>query len=253
VQSTTYVGTGGSTTDGQEHALQLDGLFLDFYGTVTTGDRAAVEQVCKRLVEDHELALSPQELAVTWGERFFHAMDFCNGDNFETLYEIEARTLREMMTQLQREVDPYPYADWLRQYWQSPPLQPEAVEFLETFPLPICIISNADREDVDAALRVHQLRVVEVVTSEDVRSYKPAPRIFEEALARTGWRRERVMHVGDSLHSDVGGARLARLHSGWVNRKGRIHDVGTHQPDHEFADLHGITRLLKNGHPGTTG
>ncbi len=83
-----------------------------------------------------------------------------------------------------------------------------------------------------------------LVTSEDARSYKPHREIFEMALARTGWRRDRVIHVGDSLHSDVGGAMAAGIRSGWVNRAHRIHDIGNHQPDHEFVDLHGLTALV---------
>ena len=225
--------------------MELDGLFLDMYGTLTTGDRAAVESVCRVIIDDTGVQMSPRELSVTWGGRFFHAMDFCNDERFLTLFEVEATTLRETMTQLGVSVDPYMYVRRLTEYWQDPPLQPEVRDFLASFPLPICIVSNADRADIDATLKRHEIDVAEVVTSEEVRSYKPAPKIFEVALRRTGWRRERVIHVGDSLHSDVGGAMMAGIRSGWVNRAHRIHDIGTHEPDHEFEDLHGLTALVR--------
>jgi len=224
---------------------KLDGVFLDMYGTLTTGDREAVESVCRQIIRDTGVPLSARELSITWGERFFGAMDFCNDEHFLTLFEIEARTLRQTLAELGRAVDPYPYCRRLTGYWRKPPLQPEARDFLATFPLPICIVSNADRADIEAGLSWHGLRIAYVVTSEDVRSYKPAPKIFEAALALTGWPKDRVIHVGDSLHSDVGGAIRAGISSGWVNRIGRIHDIGTHRPDYEFSDLHGLTAVVR--------
>lgn len=225
--------------------MELDGVFLDMYGTLTTGDRAAVESVCTDIVNDTAVAISPQELSITWGERFFHAMDFANGDEFLTLIEIEARTLRETMAALGVEIDPQPYARRLAAYWQDPPLQPETKQFLAAFSKPICIVSNADRVDVDTALARHGIRLASVLTSEDTRCYKPDPRIFDAALELTGWRRDRVIHVGDSLHSDVGGALLAGITSGWINRAHRIHDIGTHEPDYEFKDLNDLRTLVE--------
>jgi 2-haloacid dehalogenase/putative hydrolase of the HAD superfamily len=92
----------------------------------------------------------------------------------------------------------------------------------------------------------HGIQVAGLVTSEEVRSYKPDPRIFQAALKLTGWRREHVLHVGDSLHSDVGGARRVGLRTGWVNRAQRIHDIGNHQPDYEFEDLLGLHALVES-------
>lgn len=224
--------------------MPLDGVFLDMYGTLTTGDRAAVEATCEQIIRDTGLALSARELSITWGNRFFEAMNHTNGVAFETLFEIESRTLRETMDALGAPVDPEGHVARLVAYWQDPPLQPEVPQFLAEFTTPICIVSNADSADVAAALARHNIRVAGVVTSEDARSYKPDPRIFEVALQLTGWRRQHVLHVGDSLHSDVGGALAAGLRSGWVNRAHRIHDIGNHQPDYELADLSGLETLV---------
>jgi 2-haloacid dehalogenase len=227
------------------HIMKLDGVFLDMYGTLTTGDRAAVEATCQEIIRDTGLALSARELGITWGERFFAAMDHANGDSFRTLFRLEADTLSETMATLGVAVDPDPYVARLTAYWKSPPLQPEAEKFLAEFRTPICIVSNADRADIEAALAYHGLHVAGLVTSEDVRSYKPDPRIFEAALQLTGWRRTQVLHVGDSLHSDVGGARGVGLRTGWVNRAHRIHDIGNHEPDYELEDLMGLQALVE--------
>ncbi len=229
--------------------MELDGLFLDLYGTLTDGDRAAVEGVCADVVRNHGLSVTAGELSVAWGDRFFAAIETANDDAFLTLFDLENKTLVEVMESFGVAVEPTPYVEKLEQYWRNPPLQPEVAEFLRRCDRPICIVSNADRSDAETALASHGIRVAELVTSEDARGYKPAPGIFEMALERTGWRRDRVLHVGDSLHSDIGGAIAAGISSGWVNRSHRIYDVGTGRPDHEFADLLQLADLVRNHHP----
>ena len=222
----------------------VDGVFLDMYGTLTSGDRAAVESVCGRIVSEAGLSISATELSVMWGERFLNSLDFCNGPAFETLFDLEIRTLRETMTNLRREMDPVPYAEALREYWRNPPLQEDARTFIASCPVPICIVSNADHEDVVAVVRKNELGVADLVSSEEARSYKPDRNIFDYALRKTGWRRDRVWHCGDSLHSDIGGAIAAGIRNVWLNRIHRIHDIGVHEPDHEVEDLIGLLALL---------
>ena len=223
---------------------ELDGLFLDLYGTLTDGDRAAVESVCADVVAASGLNLTAHALSIAWGNLFFQAIESANDDRFETLFDLEIRTLREIVRSLGSDVDPHPHVRKLEDYWMNPPIHAEVHDALARIRYPICIVSNADRKDAASALARHGVEVEALVTSEDARSYKPHTGIFDLALAKTGWRRDRVMHVGDSLHSDVGGAKAAGLHHGWLNRVGRIHDVGTHEADHEFADLHGLADLL---------
>lgn len=225
--------------------MRLDGLFIDMYGTLTTGDRAAVEAVCELIVNDTLLPLTALELSVRWGERFFALLEVSNHAEFMTLFEVEARSLVDTMRRLGVAIDPEPYVRHLSAYWRSPPLQPEVTAFLQACPRPLCIVSNADRADLDGALRRHRIAAAHVVASEDVRAYKPDPTIFRVALERTGWDPARVMHVGDSLHSDVGGAQAAGLKTGWLNRAHRIHDIGNHTPDYEFADLMEVLAVLR--------
>lgn len=224
--------------------MDLDGIFLDLYGTLTAGDRQAVESVCEDIVREHALTISAYELSINWGERFFNSLDNCSGQGFKTLFDVEIQTLRETMAALRVDVDARRYTEKLQQYWKAPPPQPEVQEFIAAIDLPICIVSNADHADALMALARCEVKAAHVVTSEQARSYKPDRAIFEIALRRTGWRRDRVIHVGDSLHSDVGGAMVAGIKSGWVNRAHRIHDIGTHLPDHEFEDLMGLVELV---------
>jgi 2-haloacid dehalogenase/putative hydrolase of the HAD superfamily len=224
--------------------MELDGIFLDLYGTLTSGDREAVEATCAQVVRETGIPLSARELSVVWGERFLRSIELSNGDRFETLFDLEARTLVETLAEWDVRTDPVPYARMLQEYWCHPPLQADVEAFLSSLVHPLCIVSNADHSDAEAALADHGIRVHHLITSEGARVYKPHPGIFEAALDRTGWRRDRVIHVGDSLHSDVGGAVAAGVRSVWVNRAHRIHDIGTHRPDYEIGDLTELTALL---------
>ena len=62
--------------------MELDGIFLDFYGTIATGDRQAVEAVCAHVIRDTGLDMTPHDLAIVWGDRFFAAADACVNDGF---------------------------------------------------------------------------------------------------------------------------------------------------------------------------
>jgi 2-haloacid dehalogenase len=222
---------------------KLEGLFLDFYGTVVGGDRLAVESACEAVVRDHGLPITAAELAVRWGRAYFRVIEAPNGGGFRKLVEIERDTLIETVEPMVGRVDVEPYVIILQDYLANPPLCCEVREVLSQKNLPICIVSNADDREFHKALSVHGLSFEFVITSESARSYKPDPGIFKSALRLTGWRPERVIHIGDSLHSDVGGARAAGLRAAWVCREDRISDIGVEQPDFTWTDLRPITDL----------
>jgi 2-haloacid dehalogenase len=223
---------------------RYDALFIDFYGTITTGDKRAVEETCRLVVHELSLTLSPPELAVAWGRRFFTALETANDGAFRTLFELERETLIETVGPSVGPFDPVPFVRHLKGYWADPTLQPEARAALGALDLPICCVSNADTEDILSAAEKHGLRFAAVVTSEDAHSYKPHAGIFRTALARLGVAPSRVMHVGDSLHSDVGGAQALGITTTWICREERIFDVGEARPDHNIRSLLELKSLL---------
>ena len=223
---------------------RFDVLFLDFYGTVTTGDRLAVEKTSAEVVRAFDLPITASDLAVSWGEQFFQAIESSNGTHFRTLYEIECATLQATVRPYAGEIDATPFADMLKAYWANPPLAPHAAAFLDRLSLPVCIVSNADSDDVNRAISRHGVKVSHVVTSEDARSYKPDQGIFNMALLRMEVRPDRVLHAGDSLHSDVEGAQAAGIATCWVQYNDRILDVGNAHPDHKVSDLQELCGIL---------
>lgn len=71
-----------------------------------------------------------------------------------------------------------------------------------------------------------------IVVSGDLGYPKPDPRIFEHLLKQAGVDASKAAHVGDSIHSDIAGARAAGMTSIWYPPKKRAPDeVGEHRPD----------------------
>jgi 2-haloacid dehalogenase/putative hydrolase of the HAD superfamily len=83
------------------------------------------------------------------------------------------------------------------------------------------VVSNIDSADVLQAIEYHGLTPAGVFTSEDAKSYKPRKELFEYALKSTGLSAEEVVHIGDSLSSDIAGAVSVGIKAIWVNRNHR--------------------------------
>ena len=233
----------------QDSIGPLDGIFLDFYGTVAGGDREAVESICQAVVDDQGLDLTGADLARRWGLTYFAAIEACDTAGFQTLVEIERDTLIEAVEPLAGRINPQPYIDRLNRYLAQPDLFEEVHEVLDGLGWPVCIVSNADDAELQAAIEHHGLRFDHIVTSESARCYKPDPKIFQIALEQTGWSPDRVIHVGDSLHSDVAGAHRAGIRAAWLRRTDRISDIGTETPEFTWDDLRPILGLTNGQSP----
>ena len=88
-----------------------------------------------------------------------------------------------------------------------------------------------------------QDRFAFVVFSQDVGVEKPDRRIFQVAAELAGCPLNRLLHVGDSLESDVAGANAAGASSVWLNRDASPKPAGI-APDYEVARLTELPRIL---------
>jgi 2-haloacid dehalogenase len=81
------------------------------------------------------------------------------------------------------------------------------------------IISNVD-DDLFAETRkkLAPVKFDFVITAQQMRSYKPAHRNFEEAIRRSGLSKDRILHAGQSLHHDIAPANELGIQNVWVNR-----------------------------------
>lgn len=223
---------------------RFDALLIDFYGTIAAGDREAVHTACRTIVKACELPVTPEAFAVTWGERFFEVIEASNHEAFRTLYECEMSSLRDTLAPFGRDPDPAPLVVELEEYWRDPPMHADVLDTLAHVDVPVCCVSNADTAPLIEAIEKLGFRFDAVVSSEQARCYKPDSAIFRQALDLLDVSPDRAVHVGDSLHSDVGGAMGLGISAVWLRREGRIHDIGNSKPWRTIRSLTEIHQLL---------
>jgi 2-haloacid dehalogenase len=85
------------------------------------------------------------------------------------------------------------------------------------------ILSNVDRESFRASEEQLGVRFTDVVTAEDVGSYKPSKRNFEALMTHAGMsgvQPGRLLHVAQSLFHDHVPAKEVGLPTVWIDRRG---------------------------------
>lgn len=197
--------------------MMIKAVFVDFYGTVVQEDGEIVDKICQVLYETGNAA-DVADIGKYWWNRFKTLYESAYGGRFRTQRDLEIQSLSDTIEHFSSTADADVLGKEMFEYWMKPPVFEESREFLEKCPVPVYIVSNIDRDDIQRALEFHGLSPSGVFTSEDARSYKPRKELFELALRSTGLQPEQVLHIGDSLSSDVEGARAVGINAIWVNR-----------------------------------
>ncbi len=217
-------------------------VLLDVYGTVVHDDDAVLEPIC-----EHIATLAQVETPVVaglWWRLFREAAEESHGETFRPQADLSRETLAATLRQLGVAADADQLCRPQFEFWRRPPIFADGLEFLQRVGVPVCLVSDIDRAELDAALTHHDVQVAAVVTSQDARAYKPRPEPFELAVEALGVRAGDVLHVGDSLTADVAGAAASGIDSAWINRSGRPLPAGP-TPTYIAGNLTHLVPLLQ--------
>jgi len=175
------------------------------------------------------------------------------GELLHAYHELEPQIQREDQSRSYREVMAIALArlgapagdqDALAQSlpgWEPFPEVPAALEEARARGWHLAILSNTDRDLLDASLARIGVEFDLSIVASEIGSYKPSPGHWDEFFARSGAGRERHVHVGASLFHDVAPAAALGLRTVWVNRLGE--NAGP-QPDVELRSLAGLADTL---------
>jgi len=110
----------------------------------------------------------------------------------------------------------------------------------------LALITNGASDTQRDKLRVLEMEdwFDAIVISGEVGIAKPDAFAFDLAIDRLAVGRENVWHIGDSLATDVGGAKAAGLTAVWLNRRGLVRSEGDPEPDIEIHSLSNLTAFL---------
>lgn len=220
----------------------MRGVLLDFYGTLVFEDDEVIAAICDAVhtaIPESPERPTAREIGSRWWDHVREGYATARGDTFVRQRELARRSLYAVVQEARAAVDVDALLRMQFAYWSAPPMFAETPAFLQDVRrsgLPVCIVSNIDREDIEAAIALHGIAADHVLTSEDVRSYKPNPELFDAALEVMGLTSADVLHVGDSRSSDVAGATALGIPVAWVNRA-KKRSAGTPLADYEVSDL----------------
>ena len=125
--------------------------------------------------------------------------------------------------------------------WEPFPEVTDALEDTRSRGWRLAILSNSDRDLIDASVAQLGVSFDETIVASEIGSYKPAPRHWEEFFARTGADREGHAHVAASLFHDIAPATMLGLRTIWINRLGETAEL---PPDVELKSLEGLSDAL---------
>ena len=127
-------------------------------------------------------------------------------------------------------------------------LYPDAVPILKELygRFPLGLISNGPVDvQRDEADLLGILRFFDAALFEGELGYgKPDRRIFASGLSRIGAAAAESIFIGDSLLTDIRGAKDAGMWTVWVNRNGKSLEDDHPKPDFEITDLNELQPIL---------
>ena len=174
------------------------------------------------------------------------------GEMLERYHELEPEleadgelTYREVMTEAMRRLGaPAGEEGGLASSlpaWQPFPEVPAALEKARDRGWKLAILSNTDRDFIDASIARLGVPFELAIVASEIGSYKPGHRHWEQFFGQTGAARERHVHVAASAFHDILPANELGLPSVWINR---LDEVAEPRPTRELEDLEPLADTL---------
>lgn len=221
-----------------------DYLTFDCYGTLIDWERGILNAL-QPLLARHGQTLTDDQALELFGELEAEA----EHGPYQPYREILATVMDGVAARLGLTLAPSERATLADSVGDWPPF-PDSVAGLRSLAThyKLVILSNIDDELFALSNRHLQGDFADVITAQQVGSYKPNPRNFAVLLERLAAPKERILHVAQSLFHDHVPAKAAGLATVWVNRRHDRPGFGATppanaQPDLEVPDLQTLARL----------
>ena len=193
---------------------------MDYYGTVVYENGPISIEVVKRIYKSSN-AQSPEEVFRYWWKSFREKLGEANGETFRTQHEVALENFRDLLKHFHSSESPEELLARMEEHWCTVPMYEDAGEFLEHITLPVYFVTNSDDRYVYESMERNGIHPTGVITSEQAKYSKPRKEIFQYALDKIGLKPEEVIHIGDSLESDVKCPGQIGIKNIWLNREGK--------------------------------
>ena len=197
----------------------IKAVFLDYTGTIIEEGGPDGMEMLKRCYRNSDMESMEAMLAYWWKLiKNFEAVSY--KDSYITEDEIVDRALEECARKIHLKENFEELHRLCQRFWMYAPAFPDSAEFFEKCRVPIYVISNNGLSYVEEGMRDKDLHPAGIICGDMVRAYKPHREIFQKALEVSGVGPEEVIHIGDSVTSDVAGAAAAGITALLLDRKG---------------------------------
>jgi len=190
---------------------------MDYYGTVAYENGPIAIEVVKRIYKSSN-AESPEEIFRYWWKTFQEKLMYANGENFRTQHEVALENFRDLLDHFHSSEEPRKLLARMEEHWCTTPVYEDVRSFMEQVNLPVYFVTNSDDKYVYESMKRYNLHPEGVITSEQAKYSKPRKEIFLYALEKTGLKAKEVIHVGDSVQSDVKCPGEAGIKGIYLNR-----------------------------------
>lgn len=199
-------------------------IFIDYTGTIITQSGKYVEEMVYRVCKNSDMKNPHDFVKYWWGMIKEYEASF-EGTNYITEDAIVDKMLNRCVNEINLHENLEELHSLCQSFWIYAPLYDEVREFFEKCPYPIYIISNNGEEYIAEAMKVNGLQPAGIVTADMVKAYKPHPTLFKKALEVSGCNADEVVHIGDSITSDVNGAKAVGIKPILVDRDGKVGEL----------------------------
>lgn len=242
---------------------EIEAILFDAYGTVLdvgTYHRDITQYVVTQSKALFGIVTSVDEFNAYWNAEFERAfrdvIAYCGEfKNMRDLYGISTKNVFQrygidLPDVLVKKLNGV-YKSMLDDAVTILPSVKKTLETLHASGYHLGMVSNGDTRELSTHLDGAADLFETVATSEEFGVYKPHRRIFDETLQKMGVEKETAACVGDTITSDVSGAKNAGLTAIWYNKKLRKPKPGI-RPDFEIRDMAEILEIVELG-GGSTG
>jgi len=241
--------------------VKYKAIFFDFGGTLmcAESDNVAHLHMMKDIIQRYNLSASPEDMATKYNSYLFtKEMTLLDTNPEEKCFTPLRESSKKAFIGVLSEYIIHPSNEdyhWFKEmYFENHKkyvkLFPETIGIIKHLrnhgSIHIGIISDIDNDYQDFQFSVFGIQEMfdSITTSEEVRSYKPEPKIFQIALNKAGCQAEESIIVGDSYKKDITGGKNMGMTTIWINKFSE-NNINNDKANFIVKDLKEISPILK--------
>lgn len=201
--------------------MMVKAIFIDYTGTIITQTGKDVEEMVYRVCKNSDMK-NPKDFIKYWWGMIKEYENAFEGSTYITEDEIVDKMLERCVQEIHLQENLEELHTLCQRFWMYAPLYDDVKNFFEKCPYPIYIISNNGQEYIAEAMKVNDICPAGIITADMVRAYKPHPTLFKKALDVCGYTADEIIHIGDSIASDVNGAKAVGIKPVLLDREGKM-------------------------------